>query len=182
MSGALSTYLETALLNHVFGGPTYPPPFGFYCGLYTTAPTADGGGVEVATGSYARQAVTFSAPSGSPPLVRNPDAVQWGAASADWGLIRAGGLFDQPIAGNMLGFAFLVSAVDGVTLAPIQLNAGMIFRLPALGLVFGFTAPDSSPVPFVGPPTSRLAMRPIAGAVVDGAGIGRTGLVMEPGA
>lgn len=180
MSGALTTYLQTALLNHIFGGLVYPPPSGLYAALYTTAPTIDGAGAEVAGGNYARQPVTFSAPEGSPPLVKNPNAVQWPAASADWGVLTAGGLFDAPIFGNLLGYAYLVSAVDGVTLAPIEVKAGMIFRLPALGLVFGFTAP-SGPVPFTTPSGSRLVMRPIAGAVVDGGGVGRMGLVMEPG-
>lgn len=181
MSGAFSTYLETALLDHIFGFAAYTPPGGFYCALFLTPPTADGGGVEVATGGYARQPVTFSAPSGSPPLVSNPDAVQWGTASADWGVITSGGLFDAPTFGNLLGFAYLVSAVDGVSLAPFQVSAGMIFRLPALGLVFGFTPPASTPVPFTPTAASRLAMRPIVGEVIDGAGIGRMGLVMEPG-
>lgn len=181
MSGALTTYLQTALLNHIFGGIAYPPPAAFFVSLFTTAPTIDGGGVEVVGGNYFRQPVTFSAPLGSPPVVNNPNAVQWGAASADWGMIRAGGVYDAPTMGNLLGFAFLVSAVDGVTLAPMQVNAGMIFRLPAMGLVFGFTIPDSSPVPFEPTAASGLIMRPIAGAVVDGAGVGRMGLVMEPG-
>lgn len=179
MSGSLSTYLETALLNHVFAGINYPPPSQFFVGLFNTTPTADGGGVEVATGGYARQPVTFSAPVGSPPLVNNPQAVQWGAASADWGVVTSGGLFDNIMGGNFLGFAHLVSAVDGVTLAPIAVLAGMIFRLPPLGLVVGFTPPPSTPVPFT--PTgmrSRLTMRPIVGEVIDGAGVGRMGLVM----
>lgn len=181
MSGSLSTYLETALLNHVFSGVPYTPPSGFFCALFLTPPTPDGGGVEVSGGNYARQPVTFSAPSGSPPLVNNPDAVQWAAAATDWGVVTSGALFDNIIGGNFLGFAHLVSAVDGVSLAPISVLAGFIFRLPPLGLVVGFTPPSSTPVPFTPNLTSRLTMRPIAGAVVDGAGIGRMGLVMAPG-
>jgi hypothetical protein len=180
MSGSLSTYLETALLNHTFGGPDYVPPSAFYTALFTVAPTMDGGGTEVAGGNYVRQPVTFSAPSGSPPLVNNPNQVQWAAASADWGTLTSGAVFDAATGGNMLGFAYLVSALDGVTLAPIAVLAGMIFRLPPLGLVLGFTS-ASGPVVFT-PPTraSRLSMRPIAGEVLDGAGVGRMGLVMAP--
>lgn len=182
MSGSLSTYLETALLNHVFGGLPYVPPPSLYVGLFNAPPTADGGGAEVATGGYARQPVTFSAPVGSPPLVNNPEAVQWGAASADWGVVTSGGLFDNIFGGNFLGFAYLVSAVDGVTLAPIEVKAGFVFRLPPLGLVVGFTPPPSTPVPFTTPSmASRLVMRPIVGEVLDGAGVGRMGLVMAPG-
>lgn len=188
MSGSLSTYLETALLNHAFGGPAYVPPSALYAALFTTIPTPDGGGTEVPPGGgYSRLPVLFSAATGSPPTMSNPAALQWPTASVPWGTLTAGGVFDNPTAGNMLGSAQLVSAVDGITPAPLAVNAGMIFRLPALGLVIGFIMPPFAPVPFagpmpfVGPATSRrVAMRPMRGEVIDGAGVARQGVVMAP--
>jgi hypothetical protein len=182
VSGSLSTYLETALLNHVFGGPTYLPPSALFVALFTTIPTPDGGGTEVPPGGgYSRLPVIFSAASGSPPTMNNPAAIQWPVASVSWGTLTAGGVFDGPTAGNMLGSARLVSAVDGITPATLTVEPGMIFRLPPLGLVIGFIMPPMAPVPFVGPPTARRpVMRPMRGEVIDGSGVARLGVVMAP--
>lgn len=186
MSGSMSTYLETALLNHVFGGPDYIPPTAIFAALSTTMPTPDGGFTEIPVSGgtgYFRQGVGFSAPAGSPPSMSNPNAVQWPTAQIDWGVVMAGGLFDSPTGGNFLGFAPLVSAVDGVTPATINILAGMIMRLPPAGLVVGFILPPPSPVPFTPPAAGmigRLSMRPIVGQVIDGAGVPRRGVVMAP--
>jgi hypothetical protein len=184
MSGTLSTWLETALLDLTFAGGTFVPPNALYVALFLTIPGIDGsGGVEPTTGGYARQTVTFSPSSGSPPLTSNQDAIQWATASAPWGTLTGGGVFDDPVFGNFYGAAPLVSALDGVTPAPITIGAGMIMRLPAMGLVLGFSVPPSTRVPFTPPTTlrSRVSMRPIVGEVIDGSGVGRMGLVMEPG-
>jgi hypothetical protein len=178
VSGSLSTYLETALLNHAFGGPDYVPPTAIYAALFLAAPTADGGGNEVTGGGYVRMPVSFGAPAGSPPTLNNPNAVQWPAASTDWGAVVAGGVYDAASAGNFLGFGVLVSAVDGVTAVPLTVTAGMIFQIPATGLVLGFTVPASSALPFTPPTTRRLSMRPMRGQVIDGAGVARQGIVM----
>lgn len=61
---ALSDYLEAALLNEVLRNTGYTPSATVYLALFTNATSDAGGGTEVAGGSYARQAVTFAAPSG----------------------------------------------------------------------------------------------------------------------
>jgi hypothetical protein len=176
----MSTWLETALLNHVFGGPDYVPPTAFYAALFTAPPTADGGGTEVTGGNYTRLPVTFSAPAGSPPTINNPAPLEWSAASTDWGIVTSGGVYDALAGGNFLGFGNLVSAVDGVTPAQIPIAAGQIFRLPPGGLVVGFTVTPPTPVAFTPTPTQqpRLSMRLVAGEVIDGAGIVRQALVI----
>lgn len=181
MSGSLSTWLETQLLNLTFAGGTFAPPSGIFAALFTVMPTPDGGGTEVAGGGYTRLPVNFSQAAGSPPTMSNTDALQWATASAPWGTLLGGGLYDAPTFGNFLGAARLVSAVDGITPAQIAVNAGMIFRLPAMGVVVGFVIPPATPVPFAGPPRRSLVMQPIPGEVIDAAGVGRMGLVMAPG-
>jgi len=181
MSGTFSTYLESALLGHVFAGVNYVAPAAVFAALFTATPTPDGGGTEVAGGSYMRMAVAFSAPSGSPPTTSNPNAIQWAMATADWGVCTAAGLYDAPTLGNFLGAAPLVSAVDGVTPGPINIPAGSIFRLPPQGMVLGFVIPPQTPVPFTAEALVRARrpmMRPVVGEVLDGSGVGRMGLVM----
>jgi hypothetical protein len=141
MSGTFSLGLETALLNHVFAGTNYPPPAAIYIALYTAPPDSTGaGGTEVSGGAYVRMSVAFGTPTGNPPLINNPAAVQWPAAQAVWGTIVAGGLFDAPSAGSFLGGAMLVDPADGVSLAPKAIGIGDVFRIPAGNLVVGFSA------------------------------------------
>lgn len=183
MSGSLSTWLETALLNLAFAGGTFVPPSTLWVALFSVVPTPDAPTNEITGGSYGRQPVMFNTASGSPPTMANTEALQWPTATTDWGVVAAGGVFDNPALGNFLGSAALVSAVDGVTPAPLVVNAGMIFRLPAAGLVLGFVATPPTQVPFVPGPDvrnieRRMSMRPVVGEVIDGAGVGRMGLRM----
>jgi hypothetical protein len=143
MSGTFSLGLETALLNHVFAGTTYPPPGAIYIALYLGAPSSTGGGTEVPGGAtaYVRMSASFTAPAGNPPTIYNPAAVQWAAAQANWGTIVAGGLFDAATAGNFLGSAMLVDPTDGVTPQPKVIGIGDVFRIPAGNLIVGFSAP-----------------------------------------
>ena len=64
-----------------------------YAALFTVAPTDTGGGTEVSGGSYARVSIVskFAAPASG--QVSNSGIVSWPAATADWGLIVAYGLF-----------------------------------------------------------------------------------------
>jgi len=80
------------------GSPTRPA--GSYIALFTVAPTDAGGGTEVTGGSYARQAITWTTPSGAS---TQPNAtVTFPTASADWGTIVAAAIFDASTSGTML--------------------------------------------------------------------------------
>ena len=59
----ISTYLENALINATLRNTTYTSVATVYVSLWTSDPTDAGSGTEVSGGSYARQAVTFGAPS-----------------------------------------------------------------------------------------------------------------------
>jgi hypothetical protein len=163
MSGTFSLALETALLNHVFAGANYPPPGAIYIALYTAAPTSAGGGTEVPGGAtaYVRMPVAFSVPFGDPPLINNPNPVQWAAAQAAWGTIVAGGLFDAATAGNFLGSAMLVDPTDGVSLQPKVIGVGDVFRIPATNLVVGF-----APTPLASSMMAKGVVAPIRADVL----------------
>lgn len=76
-----------------------------YLGFFTAAPSDAGGGTEVSGGSYARQAPTFAAPSGTPRSIATSADITFPTASADWGTITHFGIFDAVSAGNLLYWA-----------------------------------------------------------------------------
>jgi hypothetical protein len=109
MSDAKTDYLEDAILNHVLRNTTFSSPTTIYVGLFTTMPSDDGtGGVEVSGGSYARQSVTFAAPSGG--QVANNALVQFPTATAGWGTVLGTGLFDALSGGNLLYYGTLTAS------------------------------------------------------------------------
>lgn len=104
--GAMSNYLETALLNMVFRNQNYTRPTTVYVALYTSDPTEADSGTEVTGGSYARQAVTFGAPTtaGTASQIANSSDITFPVATANWGTITHVGIRDAATAGNLLYF------------------------------------------------------------------------------
>lgn len=102
MAGSASNYLEDALLNATLRNTTYTSPATVYVGLFTTNPTDSAPGTEVTTSgtAYARQAVTFGAPSSG--ACSNSVAVTFAVATANYGTVEGFGIFDNVSAGNML--------------------------------------------------------------------------------
>lgn len=113
---SFSDYLENALLNHTFRNTALTSPTTVYLALYTAAPTDAGGGTQVSGGGYARQAITFGAPSGG--AISNTVAVSFTASGAAYGTVVAVGIFDAVTAGNLLAWDDITSAVinDGDTI------------------------------------------------------------------
>ena len=119
-----SDYLENKLIDLIFRGQAYSAPV-IYVGLYTAAPTDAGGGTEVAAAGYGRikaaagasMALTDwkstqgdnSASSGTGGQTSNSAAVQFGAPTANWGVITHFGLFDAISSGNLLYWAALTN-------------------------------------------------------------------------
>jgi hypothetical protein len=81
----MSNYLEQALINGTLRGTTYTAPTTTYLALYTNDPTDADTGTEITGGSYVRQAITFSSPSGG--ATSNSSAIEFPQATADWGTI-----------------------------------------------------------------------------------------------
>lgn len=95
-----SNYLENAVIDAVLRNTSYTSPTTVYVGLFTTDPTDAGSGTEVAGGSYARTAVTFSAPSNG--VTSNSADVEFPQATASWGSVTHIGLHDAASGGNLL--------------------------------------------------------------------------------
>lgn len=103
-------FLEDTVLNHVLRNTAYTPSTTIEIALFTTLPGEDAtGGVEVTGGSYARQTVTFAAPSSG--TVANSGAVTFPQATAAWGTIVGIGLYeDVGAGGNLLYFGALATS------------------------------------------------------------------------
>lgn len=117
---AFSNYLETAILNHVFGGVSYSAPATLYLALYTVAPDDTGGGTEVSGGSYARQTVAFTV---SGDTASNNAAVEFPTATGTWGTVVAVGVFDALTSGNLLAYGNLTASKT--------IASGDVFRVPS---------------------------------------------------
>lgn len=103
---SLSRYVKDGLAAHLFRGFAFPSPKNVYVGLYTKAPTEDGGGVEVAGNNYARMRVPFSED------LKNAAAVEFPMALDAWGRVTHFGIFDATTDGHMIGFGPLDPAVE----------------------------------------------------------------------
>lgn len=116
---SFSNYLETKVLDHVFGGTAYTAPATLYLGLFTSNPNEDGSGTEVSGGGYARQSVAFTI-SGN--TASNTAAVEYPTATANYGTVTHVGIYDASSAGNLIAYAALTSAK--------AIETGDVFRVP----------------------------------------------------
>ena len=96
----ISNYLENALINVTLRATAYTAPTTVYVALYTTDPTDADTGTECSGTSYARQAVTFGAPSNG--VTTNSAAVEFPQAGGAWGTITHIGIRDALTTGNLL--------------------------------------------------------------------------------
>ena len=96
----ISNYLENALINATLRNTAYTSPTTVYVALYTTDPTDADTGTEVSGNAYARQSVTFSAPSNG--ATSNSAAVEFPQATGSWGTVAYIGLRDASSGGNLL--------------------------------------------------------------------------------
>jgi hypothetical protein len=95
----MSNYLENALINATLRATTFTSPATVYVGLYTADPIDAGTGTEVSGGSYARQSVTFGAPSNG--VSTNSAAVEFPQCTSTWGTVSHIGILDASTSGNL---------------------------------------------------------------------------------
>ena len=117
---SFSNYLETEILDHVFGGNAYTAPSTLYLALFTTDNTDTGGGTEVSGGAYARQSVAFTV-SGN--TASNSADVEFPTATANYGTVVAVAVMDALTGGNQLAYAGLSSDKT--------IETGDVFRVPS---------------------------------------------------
>jgi hypothetical protein len=96
----ISNFLENSLINGTLRGTTYTAPTTVYVALYTSDPTDADTGTECSGTAYARQAVTFGAPSNG--ATTNSAAVEFPQAGGSWGTITHIGIRDALTTGNLL--------------------------------------------------------------------------------
>ncbi len=96
----MSNYLENALINATLRNTSYTSPTTTYLALYTSDPTDADTGTEVSGGSYARQAITFGAPSNG--VSTNSAAIEFPQATGSWGTVTHVGIRDASTSGNLL--------------------------------------------------------------------------------
>lgn len=116
-----SNHLENALINAVLRNTSYTSPAVVYVALYTTDPTDADTGTEVSGNAYARQSVSFSAPSNG--VTSNSAAVEFPQATGAWGTVAYIGLRDAATNGNLL----FHTALD----ASKTIATGDVFRIAA---------------------------------------------------
>ena len=119
---SFANFLETEILDHVFGGNAYTAPGTLYLALHTANPDEDGSGAEVSTSgtAYARQTVAFTV-SGN--TATTSAAVEYATATANFGTVTHVGVWDASTAGNLLAYAALTSSK--------VIETGDVFRVPA---------------------------------------------------
>ena len=117
---SFSDYLETKVLDHVFGGTAYTAPTTLYVALFTAAPSDSGGGTEVSGGAYARQTIAFTT---SGDTTSNSAAVEFPTATANYGTVTHVGIYDASSAGNLMAWAALTSSKT--------IETGDVFRIPS---------------------------------------------------
>ena len=117
---SFSNYLETEILDHVFGGAAYTAPSTLYVALYTATPNDAGGGTELSGSGYTRKSAAFTT-SGA--TTSNTGAVEYDTATGNWGTITHIGVFDAATSGNLLAYGALSSSK--------AVDTGDVFRIPA---------------------------------------------------
>jgi hypothetical protein len=96
----MSNYLENALINATLRNTSFTSPAVVYLGLYTSDPTDADTGTEVSGNAYARQAITFGAPSNG--VSTNSAVIEFPQATGSWGTITHIGIEDALTSGNLL--------------------------------------------------------------------------------
>lgn len=117
---ALSDSYEISLLNHVFRNIQHTSPTTVYLALFTTNPTDDASGSELADSGYARQSVAFGAPSASDGghAVANSATVEFPAIVDGQVTVSHFAIFDAATAGTLVAHGAFTSsrtlAVDDI--------------------------------------------------------------------
>lgn len=96
----MSNFLENALINATLRNTSYTSPTTVYLALYTSDPTDADTGTECTGTGYARQAITFGAPSNG--VSTNSAAIEFAQAGNSWGTITHIGIRDALTTGNLL--------------------------------------------------------------------------------
>ncbi len=118
--GALTNYLESGLINHVFRASSYSAPATLYIGLtksFNSGNIESGTVDEPTTGNYSRQSYASNGTnwitpysSGSATATHNTSAIEFPIATANIGDVSGVFISDDPSSGNILFYGPLSTA------------------------------------------------------------------------
>ena len=117
---SFSNTTETHVLNYLLTNTSVTRPTAWYVALYTAAPSDSGGGTELSGSAYARQSVAFTV---SGDTASNTSAIEFPAATGNWGTITHAAVFDASSGGNMLAHSALTASKT--------IGNGDVFRITA---------------------------------------------------
>jgi len=102
-----SNWLRNAVLNHFFRNTAITASSQVFLGLYISDPTSEDIGVEVSYPGYARQVITFDAPSqsGGAAVIRNSTVLNFPIPEVNVGSIPFFGIRSAATGGNLMAFA-----------------------------------------------------------------------------
>ena len=102
-----SNWLQSAVLNHFFRNTATTGSAQVFLALYKSDPTNEDIGVEITYTGYARQAITFDAPTqvGGAAVIRNSTVLNFPIPAVDLGSIPFFGIRSAASGGNLLAFA-----------------------------------------------------------------------------
>jgi len=102
----MGNWMEASVLNEYFRGNSVTPPTTLYLALYTSDPTSADTGTEITGGSYARQVVTFAAPTvqGTKSQIVSNITLTYPLATANWGDVAYWAIRTAATGGNMLAY------------------------------------------------------------------------------
>lgn len=117
---SFTNFLETEILDHVFGGNAYSAPGTLYVALFTAVSDGEAGTVtEVSGGGYARQSAAFTVTGNT---ASNSASIEYPTATASYGTVTHVGIYDASSAGNLMAYASLTASK--------AIDTGDVFRIP----------------------------------------------------
>jgi hypothetical protein len=118
---AMTDYLRNKIRRQIFRGEAFVFPTTIYLSLHTAVVAADGSGAEASGGSYARHGVVcntgnWTVDGANAGRIYNTNSETWSpVATAGWGTIGWGAMWDALTVGNMLFYGPLDAAVTILT-------------------------------------------------------------------
>lgn len=96
----MTTFFKNELFDHSLRGLAWTPPVSVWLALFSDATNDGGGGTELTGNGYARQQITFGAPTDG--AGANTGALTFTAAGGAWAPITNCAVYDAATVGNML--------------------------------------------------------------------------------
>ena len=122
----VTSYFLNLIAGSAMHSPSVSLPANYFVALSTTMPAQDGTGfTEVTGGAYARGSMgAGSAPSGG--VVSNANDVEFQECTADWGTVKAFGIYYAANGGNLLMYDAVTPNQSVVTGNQVRFKPGSL--------------------------------------------------------